>query len=167
MTFPVLAGRLPDLARRERGRPAADAAVVRIGPAQDLLERQRRQPLAVPRAPLGGKQARERAAAGQAPRSAPQSVVDSPPGIRRVFWDRPRLGRWPATDAAVVRVRPIQNDAQTERRRWCAAPLTDEPLPRHGADCKALSRRLEQARAAPRLPAGLRRRSSTVLIVIK
>src|SRR5262249_20143359 len=129
-------------------RPLPRAGVVRVGPRQDLFDRQTRQPLAVPLTPPFRQQLRQGRGAGQPPAAPDQGLVDGPPRLAGGGRNPSPPGSRPAAGAPVVCIGPGQDLRFAQR---LALP------PRHRAP---LCRRKRSQPRMPYLPLGAGRTNS-------
>src|SRR5260221_13728146 len=85
--------------------------MVRIGPGEYLLHRQRRRRLNVPHSPLRRQKLSEARTAGQAVQSSSQRLIESNPACAPGAGHLPGLATGPATVAREVGIGPLQEHA--------------------------------------------------------
>ena len=108
---PALSGCTMDRPRLEVG-PAAKGRVMGVGPGQDLLEGQPWDRMHVPRAPVLGEQPGERRSSRQAAATLTEVVVEAPPTLPVLTWDRARHPGGPAALGSHDRRRPRPGSAR-------------------------------------------------------
>ncbi len=98
---------------RVLARPLAGAAVMRFGPGQDLVDRQRRATHMRAHAPMMGQQTKQ-ARATQAATTFAQRFGDGQPGVPVRLLDWTAIFRGPVAAPSMMRVRPPQDLADRQ-----------------------------------------------------
>ncbi len=119
---------LPGLAGRSRdrsgilGRPRAVALAMRIGPAEDLRDAQRREVACVAPPALPVEHPGQRRSTGEAPDALAHGQVDGHPVLAGSLGDEAVVARRPAAGAPVEGISPRQDLLVAQRRKTGLVP---------------------------------------------